>query len=300
MRTVFVLLALAGTATAGPIEKKCYDGTETAGGKSQRIVALREVDRDAGEIRQHEWRAANPRRERALTYKVAADGASFSFKRGAIEGKGTLEGPAWKWTAYHEVVELPNGYGTLTADGKIASDSLAISAHLDRTGKSDMTFEIAAKAFDCAQLDKRRASLDDTAADAKHVCYEGTQTAQSDKTHVLIEQVFEPKRIQLLVTGKIDSRVTFAIDGKAIAVTRDTLELGTGELTGKPGAWTGYKYSRDLTQFTMTTEGTLGGAHFHQAITTHGKTEMTTTLDADAIDCKKLAARRAALTTGAP
>ncbi|HTR53715.1 MAG TPA: hypothetical protein VMJ10_23640 [Kofleriaceae bacterium] len=300
MRTLVVLLAFARTATAGPIEKKCYDGTETADGKSQRIIAVREADRDAGEIRQHEWRAANPRRERVQTYKVAADGASFTFRHGAIEGKGTLQGPAWKWTSYHEVVELPNGYGSLTADGKLGGDALAIRGQLERTGKAAMSFDIAAKAFDCAELDKRRASLDDTAPDASHACFEGTQSSGSDKHHVVIEQVFEPRRIQLLVTGKIDSRVTFAIDGKAIAVTRDTLALGNGELIGKPGAWTGYKYGRDLTQFTMTTEGTLGGTHFHQTTVAHGKTELTTTLDGDALDCKKVAARRAALATGAP
>jgi len=284
MRTVLVLLALAKAASAGPIEKRCYEGTETSGGKSQRLVAMRELDRDASEVRQHEWLAANPRNEHVQIYKVAADGASFTFRRGSIDGKGTLTGPAWKWTSYHEIVELPAGNGTATADGKLAGSSLKISARIEHAGKTMMSLDIDAKSFDCAELDKRRAGLDDTAADAKHVCFAGKQTNGST---LAIEQVFEPKRIQVLTAGeKRDTRVVLAIDGKAITVTRGSSTIGTGELIGTPGAWTGYKYSKNYGQFTLTTEGTLGGAHFHQTTSTHGARDLTNAIDGDAVDCK--------------
>jgi hypothetical protein len=108
--------------------------------------------------------------------------------------------------------------------------------------------------------------------------------------------VLEPKRIQLRISmPQHETRFVFAIDGNSITVTNGKAWTGHGNLTGKPGAWTGYSYRATLAKLDMTVEGTLGGKHEREKLIAHGKHDLTGTIEGDMFDCKDLAARRAEL-----
>lgn len=272
---VLLVLLIAGRASA---ETRCYAGTDSNGVK---VVLEREVDRDHHEIRTHHWNDTEPTEEIVNTWTIAADGKTFTWKRGG----GTLEGPAWKWTSAHAEAHI--------LGEKVTTDSTFSATKL--TAKSpDMTLEAAA--FDCKQLAKRIAALDDTAADAKHACYAGKD---SDGNPVVIDQITEPKRVQIVATrSRITGRVVMAIEGAKIFVKNPKHRswTGTGTITGKPGAWTGYEYTVTIGNIDIRAEGTLGGPHFTYKTTgqTGGATSVMT-VAADAFDCKDLAAKRAAL-----
>ncbi|HEY1557613.1 MAG TPA: hypothetical protein VGF94_22425 [Kofleriaceae bacterium] len=298
MRIVLVLLLVARTASAGP-DKKCFAGTETHDGKSEAVVVTRELDPAAHEIREHTWRQLDPDREIATTLHVAADGKTFTVERGPMTATGTLEGEPWKWTGYHEEAISP--IAKMIADGKLKGDTITVTSTIDMHGTT-LHAQVEAKTFDCAELARRRAALDDTAKDAVHACFEGTEkTMLAETRHVVLEQVFEPKRIQLRISmPSRENRFVFAIDGSAITVTNGKSWSGHGQLTGKPGAWTGYRYDAKLDKLDLNVEGTLGGKHESEKLTAHAKRAFVGTIEADAFDCKDIAVRRAALDSAAP
>jgi hypothetical protein len=290
MRALVILLLLAGTAGATPVETKCYAGTETEDDGAVKLVIERELDRDHHEIRSHNWRESEPSEELVNTWTVASDGKTFTWKRGT----GTLEGPAWKWTSAHLEADLGGEKGI--TDTTTSATKLTSKTRFDEKGKQVAAITIEATAFDCKELAKRVAALDDTAADAKHVCYAGKD---SDDKPVVIDQITEPKRVQVVTTrARVTGRIVMAIEGAKIFVKNPKHRswTGAGTITGKPGEWTGYEYTVTIGGVDIRAEGTLGGPHFAYKTTgqTGGATQIMS-VAADAFDCKDLAAKRAAL-----
>jgi hypothetical protein len=278
VRALVILVVLGRTAGATPVETKCYAGTDSTGVK---VVLEREVDRDHHEIRNRHWNDTEPSEEIDNTWTIAADGKTFTWKRGG----GTLAGPAWKWTSAHAEAQI--------LGEKVTTDSTFSATKLTAKTPS-MTLE--ATAFDCKQLGKRIAALDDTAADAKHACYAGKD---SDDNPVVIDQITEPKRVQVVSTRRrTTGRIVMSIEGAKIFIKNPKYRswTGAGTITGKPGAYTGFEYTVTIGNIDLRSEGTLGGPHFTYKTTgqTGGVTNVMT-VEADAFDCKDLAAKRAAL-----
>jgi hypothetical protein len=278
VRAVVILLLLAGTASATPVVTKCYAGTDSTG---EKVVLKLELDRGKREIRTHRWSDAEPTEETVNTWTVAAGGKTFTWKRGG----GTLDGPAWKWTAAHAEADV--------LGEKVTIDSTFSATKLTTKTRSTT---LEATAFDCKDLAKRIAALDDTADDAKHACYAGKD---SDSNPVVIDQITEPKRVQVVTTrARITGRIVMSIEGARIFVKNPKHRswTGTGTITGLPGAWTGFEYTVTIGNIDIRAEGTLGGPHFTFKTTgQNGAAIVTSTVEGDAFDCKDLAAKRAAL-----
>jgi hypothetical protein len=198
-----------------------------------------------------------------------------------IAGRASAE---TRWSAHAEAEILGE---KVTTDSTFSATKLTAKA-------PDMTLE--ATAFDCKQLANRIAALDDTAADARHACYAGKD---SDGNNVVIDEITEPKRVQVVTTrGRMTGRIVMSIEGAKIFVKNPKHRswTGTGTITGKPGAYTGFEYTVTIGNIDLRSEGSLGGPHFTYKTTgqTGGVTSVMT-VTADAFDCKDLAAKRAAL-----
>ena len=311
MRALVVIATLASLGslarTAGAVDRKCYAGTETVDGKSYAIVSAREADRAASELRVHTWSAREPWREAVTVYHIAADGKTFTFGQPKLAGTGTLEGPAWAWTAYHAEGSAMTGI-TVVADGKLSGDTLTVTTSVAKAGKTLLTGKLEARTFDCAELAHRRAALDDTAPDAKRSCYAGklADTLRPQPHAAVLEQIVETKRIRVIRwiegTGAALAQ-DLAIDGTTITVTEPgrTAVHGSGTLQGTPGAWTGYTWTaqlavlKDQPPLAITAEGTLGGARATMKMSSRGKHSFDTTFEGTAFDCKDLDARTTAL-----
>ena len=308
MRTlVAIALTLAALSRTGAADdRKCYAGTQTIDGEpAYQIVAVREVDRAASEIRQRVWSARNPSREVATTLHVAADGSSFDLTGKHVRGHGTLVGKPWAWTGYH--IDATALGSTLTSDGKLTGDAMVVTTRTVSGGKT-ITARIEARAFDCAELEKRHAALDDIAPGAVRACYDGTltDTLGHPPRRALLEQVIEPHQIKLvrrIAGAQVDTIDLLAISGTSIARTDPDHPqfTGSGALRGRPGAWTGYAWHGQLPLLRghppapVEAEGSLGGGHATEAMVIHGPTDMIIAFAGDAFDCKDLAARRTAL-----
>ena len=307
MRPLLVIATLGSLAhTAVAADRKCYAGTEAVDGKSYAIVSVREADRAASELRVHTWTAREPWREAVTVYHVAADARTFTFSQPKLAGTGTLQGPAWAWTGYHA-----DGTAlgiTVTADGKLSGDTMVVTTTLAKSGKTLMTGQIEARTFDCAELDHRRAALDDTAPDAKRTCFAGklADTLRPQPHAAVLEQIVEPRRIRLIRWFAGTSAAIahdLAIDGTSITVTEPgrTAVHGAGTLQGKPGAWTGYTWTaqlavlKDQPPVAITTEGTLGGTRATMKMSARGRHSFDATFEGTAFDCKDLDARTTAL-----
>lgn len=284
MRAIVVLLLVGRVAGATPVVTKCYAGAESTGVK---LVLEREIDRDKREIREHRWR--DPLNEAVVTLRIAADGKTFKLEHdGTVRVTGTLEGPAWRWTHLHSEAEL----GGVKGVDDIHYAANAMTATL-RTGDTETTVE--AKAFDCKDLKKQIAALDDTAPDAKHACYAGKD---NDGRALVVDQITEDNRVQIVTTTpSTTGRIVMAIEGAKIFVKNPAHSwTAAGTITGKPGAWTGYEYTLTLGTIDLRIEGTLGGRHYTAKTTAQtGGATSHLGVEADAFDCKDIAAKRAAL-----
>jgi hypothetical protein len=183
----------------------------------------------------------------------------------------------------------------MTATGKLVGDTLVVLRRLEAGGKQESVVKVDAKAIPCAELDQRRAALDDTVSSARFFCYEGTEkTIAGDTEQVVFEQIVEPNRFRIARWGPHATAVqVFAIDGAKIEVTnpqRASLH-GTGMLTGSPGAWTGYAWRSD-TAVPLAVTGTIGGGKMTQTIAAGMHRG---SVDAVAFDCKYLVLRRDAV-----
>ncbi len=290
--------ALAGVASAGTMT--CYAGVDETADAHVPVVIVRELDRDARELRTRKWRMNAPHRELATTFHVAADDHAFTFDARGIHGTGTLDGTAWAWTGYHQ--EGSAFGGTMISDARIADDTFRVDSRFESGGNVRWRIPTVATAFDCRDLANKRAALDDSGRDAVRTCFAGTQTVFKDASPIVVEQVVERKRIVFITASpKLDNRVVLAIDGASITANNGHAWTGTGTLDGKPGAWTGYSYRARVDDADLVVTGTIGGKRIQRSEVSTGPSgpghvPFNASLDATAFDCAQLEQRLATLT----
>lgn len=291
MRWVLIVVLVVVARTAAASSTACYAGSEKSADATISVVIVREVDRDKHEIRTRLWRANAPHREIATTFRIAADDRAFTFEARGMSGSGTFDGPLW--TAYRDTATAFGG--EMISDVRIHADALTSETHFTHAGHEVWRITTAAKAFDCGELAKQRAALDDSASDAKRACFEGTQTILGKASAVVVEQIVEPKRIVLITASPtLDNRVVLSIHGTALTASNGHAWTGNGTLTGKPGAWTGYRYRARISGADVAVNGTIGGASIRRTDVNDGREAAT--LDANAFDCAKLEDKLATLT----
>jgi len=288
---VVVVVLIAGRASA---ETRCYAGTQSEDGKRENVVLEIELDAAKRELREHIWSETHPN-DSVTLHRIAADGKTLTWGNKRFTGTGTLFGKLGTWSGWHREGDA---YGALlTTDTKLDDAALTMALRVSRDGKALMAIDIDAKAFDCKDLAVRRGILDGVTADAKHACFEGTQTVEKNTDPVIIEQVSEAKRFVIVAwmrNGR--TRDILEIDGAKVAV-HDPANTYTakGTLIGKPGAWTAYSYKLDGMDITV--NSTLGGTHLRRVVSgkTPGGDKFEIAADADAFDCSELDKRRAAM-----
>lgn len=289
---VAIPLTLAHVARAGTTT--CYAGIDESGDARIPFVILRELDRRTREVRTRSWRANAPHREIETTFHVAADGHAFTYDARGIHGAGTLAGAPWAWTGYHD--EGKAFAGRVIADTRLVGDTLQGSIRFEQAGRVRWRVTRAGKAFDCRELARRRAALDNIGPDAKRTCFEGTQTILGATTPVVVEQIVEQKRIVFDTSSPaLDNRLVLTIDGATIKASNGHAWTGTGTLAGRPGAWTGYSYRAHIGGSDVAVTGKIGGPRIERTDTTAGRAQAMSSLDAAAFDCAHLEARLAAL-----
>jgi hypothetical protein len=215
---------------------------------------------------------------------------AFAYEMHGQQVTGTFEGDPWSWTAFTERGTVAGS--AMTAEGKLVGDTLVLIRKLERRGLPGGSMRSESKAFDCRELDHRRAALDDTAPDATHFCYDGTEkTLLGSTEHVVYEQIVEPRRIRIVRYGPQAAAVhIYSVDGAKIEVTnpmRPGLH-GTGTLTGAPGAWTGFSWKTDVAP-TLAVTGSLGGPTLTLAMTPDAPRAQSGSVEAIAFDCRDLA-----------
>ena len=168
---VVVHVALAQVALAGTA--KCYAGIERSGDAHIGTVIERDVNRDARENPHlhvaRECTARSLSRRRSTSPPMI--GRSPTTRAG-FHGTGTLDGKPWAWTGAHH--ESKAFGGTVITDVHSSERRSRVRRASSRRAKRGGV-AMEAKAFDCRDLGKRRAALDDSAPDAVRTCFEGTQ-----------------------------------------------------------------------------------------------------------------------------
>ncbi len=292
---VVVALNIAVVRGALAATQACYAGIDESGDARIATVFVRDVDRDAREIRTRTWRANAPHREFATTFHIAADDHAFGYDSRGIHGTGALDGAPWAWTSYDYVGQAFGG--KLISSARIVKDRFLGGTRFEQNDLVRWHVTTVATAFDCRDLDRKRAALDDSASDAVRTCFAGSQTLLGDTSSVVVEQIVESKRIVLVISSpKLDNRVVLAIDGKAITASNGHAWIGTGTLDGKLGAWTSYSYRARVDDSDLVVTGTLGGKRIKRTDVSSGPVTGTASLDASAFDCAHLEERLATLT----
>ena len=294
-----------GVASAEPvtIDRRCFAGVETTrtgdAVDTYRMVGVREIDPTSKEIRQSVWSARDPRREVSTVFHVdaAANTFEFTYPASTLRGTGTLEGPAWHWKGYQAKVRLSAKLVAMY-DGELGASSGTSDVAL-RGSEPRIAVHVDSKAFECSQLDQRRAELDGISSSASHACFEGTMTTSnggpSRVVRAIVEQVIDDHgqmielRTRTSDSPAIDSIMRLAMDGTAIAVTGNNGMHGSGNLVGRPGAWTQYAWSGAL-KSPVHVRGTLGTDHFVEHVDADDGSRMA--IEGDPFDCERLEARR--------
>jgi hypothetical protein len=295
VRALLIVAALARIASADP-DRKCYEGTTTFGTlEPKKLVVERAADRAKHVIRETTWHEDDPATGRSKELAIDLENGTFTWDvpKGRGHGTGTLEGKPWQWTAYHSKLEVPALKTLATTDGSLTGDALDVTTVIE--GGIKTTEHTVAKAFDCKELDKRRRALEPSSPDAVHACYAGTDTGGGRTTEVIVDQVLDRKAHALrLARYTAGSRrdIVFQIEGERVTVNAHGGAKASGELVGKPWAWTSYTWRLDDPKLAAEVTGTLGGDHI-TAKAKAGKLEYV--LDATKLDCAKLAERRAKL-----
>ncbi len=310
MRWLVLAIVLGGvhSASAAP-QRVCFAGNEvvTTGGDidTSEVVETREFDTAAAEIRSHVWRAVDPDRDVAVVNKVDVKAATFDFvdPTSGQPGHGSLIGPAWKWTAYHSEVQVMPTI-KLVSDAKLIGDGWIVDATAVGADPA-RTAHVAMKQFDCSGLAQRRKALDQRSPNAVHRCFAGALTSFKGKLHMtepaVFEQIIDDDRhvieLRLRQGARPDAITWLHVDHGGITVNNANGTHGAGSIVGGPGAWVEYAWQSHGNPPVRST-GTLGGTHVSQIATLDRVGDAFTMLfDADAFDCKELAARKAALAT---
>jgi hypothetical protein len=295
MRSLIVACLLASpVASADPA--RCYAGTETideeGSHETLKIVVAWDVDPTSHEVRERQWNEDEPV-DRTRTYKVDAAKKTLEADFHREKLTGSFTGDPARWATYHTDVTMMRM--AMKTDATLGADTYIEDASGTVPGAFSSKRHVEAKVFDCKDLDRKVAELDALPAGAQRLCFDGQESGRGGKSsHVIVEQIIEPKRLRLRHWG--EHRVTthtFAIDGaKLIGLGRN--HQSTGTLDGKPGAWTGYKFTHAMGGADVVTTGSLGGA---RATSSSGTGDHARSLDAAAFDCKELVRRRDAVRT---
>jgi len=166
-----ILAAAATTASAEPTRTVCFAGTQKAKvgtmELSTRNVLERTYDPGKNEIRQRTWSDKDPSKEVALTGKVDPATNSFTIEDPTTGAKGTgkLEGKAWHWTGLK--LTMNAGGATVESTSTISDNAIHQEAVMSQGGQpvGHVTGDLTA--FDCKQLDKKKAELAKPAAGDK-------------------------------------------------------------------------------------------------------------------------------------
>jgi len=165
------LAAAATTASAEPARTVCFVGTQKAKvgtmEMTTRNVQERTYDPAKNEIRQRTWSDKDPSREVAMTGKVDPAANTFEIDDPATGAKGTgkLEGKPWHWTGLK--LTLNAGGATVETSSTISDTQIHQEAVMSQGGQpvGHVTGDLVA--FDCKQLDKKKAELAKPAAGDK-------------------------------------------------------------------------------------------------------------------------------------
>jgi hypothetical protein len=160
---VLSLITAASTASAEPARTVCYAGSQTAkvGTMEQttRAVLERTYDPARNEIRQRTWSDKNPTKEVAMTGKVDPKTNTFEFADPQFGAKGTgkLEGKPWHWTAF--TMTLTKGDFVVTSTSSVSDTKIHQVGTMKNKGQlvGNVTGDLTA--FDCKQLDAKKAAL---------------------------------------------------------------------------------------------------------------------------------------------
>ncbi len=309
MRWLVLAVVLCGvhSASAAPA-RECFAGTEvtTTGSDidTTEVVYTRELDVAAAEIRTDLWRAFDPERDDAGVDKLDVKAATFDFvdPSSGQPGHGSLIGPAWHWTSYHSEAQVMPTVRLVT-DAKLVGDSWIVNGTSVGADPAS-TAHVAMKQFDCAELEQRRKALDQLSPNAVHRCFAGAISSYKGQQHTwgpaLLEQIVDDDRhvieLRLRQGARPADAITWLhIDHGSITVNNASGIHGGGSIVGGPGAWIEYTWQNHGNP-TLHATGTLGGTHVNQTATLERVDGTFTMLfDADAFDCKQLAARKAAL-----
>jgi hypothetical protein len=173
VRTSLVLsliLAAAATASAEPARTVCYAGSQTAkvGTMEQTAHAVleRTYDPATNEIRQRTWTDKNPTKEVAMTGKVNPKTNTFEFEDAQLGAKGTgkLTGRPWHWSAF--TMTLSKGDFVVTSNSTVSDTKIHQDGTMKNKGQTIGTVTGDLTAFDCKQLDAKKAELGKSAASA--------------------------------------------------------------------------------------------------------------------------------------
>ena len=165
MRTTVVLriFLVSAAASAEPDRPVCYAGDQVAhiGKMDQKTHAVLERTYDPArtEIRQRTWSDKNPTKEAAMTGHVDPKAGSFEFEDPDLgaKGTGTLEGKPWHWTTF--TMKLTKGDLVVASTSKVTDTKVHQEATMTNKGQQLATVTGDLTAFDCKQLDTRKAAL---------------------------------------------------------------------------------------------------------------------------------------------
>lgn len=150
----------------GPSSVTLPDGRSFPGGM---VLAQRTVSPSERSIREQvvseDPRPGHAAREFNVLMRVTRSGFSMTESGGAFEGAGTLDGPAWRWTAWHSTSRLPDGSRVESAD-TMNDDELHVRKRVfDASGALQIETTEQLKRIDAARYAARRAAMLSARAD---------------------------------------------------------------------------------------------------------------------------------------
>jgi hypothetical protein len=167
--SIFLVSALIpAAALAEPTRTVCFKGDQVAhiGTMEQTTHAIleRTYDPAKNEIRQRTWSDKNPTKEAAMTGKVDLAAGTFEFEDPDLGAKGTgkLDGKPWHWTTF--TMTLTKGDLVVESTSKVSDTKLHQEATMKNKGQQIATVMGDLTAFDCKQLEDKKAELAKAAA----------------------------------------------------------------------------------------------------------------------------------------
>jgi len=153
----------------GPVAAttRYYEGTSTATLPTGRsvpngvIIARRTVDPVAGTVVEDVVSNDGRRPAAEYVFTMRVRGASFTMHAadGSQLGEGTLDGDAWRWTAWRSTTRLPGGIRVESVDTLLADGLVAHKTIFGSDGALTLTTTERLSSIDAARFDQRRAAI---------------------------------------------------------------------------------------------------------------------------------------------